>query len=337
MSVNYFVDPANLFSQGRYEAGIAQHLSEGNHVTNVLNYDERLLQKYFINDLSNCPEEIVLGSSRVMQINEDYKTTRKLINNGVSGATLEDHLAIFDLYEKKGCQIKKIIIGVDPWILNDYHDQKRWKTLAKEYNEQLKKISSGATTNTEEIGSGYVKYYELFSFSYFKTSLDYLRKGIDKNYHPTKQAENKYFTRLTDGSIYYDDAYREVTVEEINNRARETTSINPIYSLRDFSKISENYKLILENFIGYLQKKGIEVVFFLAPYHPMLYDYFRQNKTYHIVFEIEKYFREFGKSHNINTIGSYDPAVYNFDPSFFYDGYHCKENAIRIIMDTKNN
>jgi hypothetical protein len=333
--VNYFVDPANLFSEGKYEEGIAGYLTRGYHVTNVVNYDERLLQKFFINELSQCPSEIVLGSSRVMLINESYAESGKLINNGVSGATLEDEMAIYDLYEKKGCRIQKVIIGVDPWILNDNHDQTRWTTLADECNEFTKKILHSSPLKPRG-NSQFARYEELFSFSYFKTSLDYLIKGIDKKYQPTKLIQNKMFTRLIDGSIYYDEAFRMATPDQVKKRADEVIAINPIYSLRQFTQLSENYKLLFSKFIEYLQGKNVEVEFFLAPYNPIVYNYFRQNNAYRMVFNTEKYFRGFAERHGVKVIGSYDPARYNLDSSFFYDGYHCTEKAIKLILGSKN-
>ena len=131
MAVIYFSDQLNFFERGfissiseklikeGYADGIAEELAKGNIVTDVSGCDDRLLQKYFISKMKKCPNTIVLGSSRVRFINGSMVQDSTLINNGVSSASLEDLVAIYSLYENKGCEIKKIIIGVDPWILND--------------------------------------------------------------------------------------------------------------------------------------------------------------------------------------------------------------------------
>ena len=67
-ATNYCVDPAQLFSGGNYEQGVADILLSGNNVANVSNYDERLLQKAYVNNLKRRNDVIVLGSSRSMQI-----------------------------------------------------------------------------------------------------------------------------------------------------------------------------------------------------------------------------------------------------------------------------
>src|SRR5437763_402947 len=46
--LNYQCDPANLFSQGTYERGVAAIVLDGKHVANVANYDERLMLRHFV-------------------------------------------------------------------------------------------------------------------------------------------------------------------------------------------------------------------------------------------------------------------------------------------------
>ena len=93
--INYFVDPANIFGNGAYEKGISDYLIQGYHVVNIMNYDERLLQKFYIESLKNGPKTIVLGSSRSMQLSSRL-LSQQVINNGVSGASVEDLLAIYN-------------------------------------------------------------------------------------------------------------------------------------------------------------------------------------------------------------------------------------------------
>jgi hypothetical protein len=128
ITINYFADPANIFSKD-YEKGIVEYLVKGNNVTNVVNYKERLLQKYFIEKIEKCPDVMVLGSSRIMQIRSEVINSGRLINNGVSISTLEDCLATYYMYEKRGCSVKKVIIGLEPYMLNEGHGQSEWRYL----------------------------------------------------------------------------------------------------------------------------------------------------------------------------------------------------------------
>jgi hypothetical protein len=332
IGINYYQDPAYLFQDSRYEEGIASYLSDGYNVTNVQNCDERLVQKFFIEKIHECPSEVILGSSRIMQIGSKFAENGKLVNSGVSGASLEDYLALYYLYEKKGCPIKKITLGLDPWILNENNGQIRWKTLAQECSEFVKKISH----NTDSIipistTSKYARYGELLSLSYFKTSLSYLFKSKNNVYKSVKSNMNDEFTKLKDGSIEYDKLTRSATPYEIQSRADIFTIADPVYSLGNYTEFSKKYQLWLTRFVEYLQGKGIKVEFFLSPFHPTVYKYFLNKKYYHIVFDTEKYYRSFATNHHIKVVGSFDPSKYNLDNNIFIDGLHISEKGIAII------
>lgn len=172
MNINYFGDAANLFSNS-YELKIIQILYNNHNVknvTNVTNYDERVFQRELINKLDRKLDIVVLGSSRVMTIQSEYFNNQTLINNGVAGASIEDIIAIFQMYKNKKILPKKIILGIDPWIFNINNNQKRWLSIKKEYynycNEELE--------NTVSILNS--KYTQFFSPSYFQKSLKNLQK-----------------------------------------------------------------------------------------------------------------------------------------------------------------
>lgn len=334
IGLNYVEDPANLFRKGPYEQGIVKYLNEGKNVTNVTNYDERLLQRYFIKDYKNCPELIVLGSSRVMQLGKSFFPNENLMNNGVSGASIEDLLAIYDLYENKGCGIKKVRIGLDPYFLNDNNDQSRWKVLTNEYNEMLSKIGLSKYAEKPLLDQSlYAKYNQLWSISYFKSSWSYFIRGVDVHYRPTSSTTNKDFTKLVDGSIMYGESSRNSTLETVNGYATQSITETPMYSMREFKQLSPKYQSIFSNFIDYLQKRNVEVEFFISPYHPIVYDFIKKSKNYQIVFDVEQYFHEFANNRRIKLIGTYSPYVYQFKDSAFYDGFHCKEEALLKVLN----
>jgi hypothetical protein len=335
---NYTKDPANLFNLN-YESGIANYMIKGYNVTNLANYDERLLQKCFIERMKVAPGEIALGSSRIMQLQKKDVNNPEFINNGVSGATFEDELAIYDLYEKKGYNVKKVILNLEPWMLNDNHGQMRWKTLEKEYSEFVGKIykSPGLSFKKSFFNINTEKYLELVSISYFQTSLDYLLKGINKEYKPTKQTINIGSTRLSDGAIFYDSKYRNASIAEIDAKATETISMPSVYSLGDFNQLSPHYEDVFIKFIDYLQSKNVKVEFYLSPFHPIVYNYLKEQKRYRNVFAAENYFRDIAKQRGIKVYGAYDPQIFNLNSTYFYDGLHCNANAIHKILEGDKN
>jgi len=97
-TVNYFGDAARIFDSD-YEKEMAETLMKGSFVTNISNYDERVFQKELINRMNNAPEILVLGSSRTMLINSTYFPNQTFFNNSVSGASIEDIIALFQMYK----------------------------------------------------------------------------------------------------------------------------------------------------------------------------------------------------------------------------------------------
>ena len=88
---------------------------------------------------------------------------------------------------------------------------------------------------------------------------------------------NEGFTRLKDGSVCYEALYRNASMDEVEKKAKsDLMAANPIYPLGNFTHLSEHYKLIFSNFVEYLQKQNVEVEFFLSPFHPIVYEYFKK-------------------------------------------------------------
>lgn len=327
---NYKMDPAGMFRDSSYEYGIAKIMLSGKNVANLYDFDERLVQKYFIENTNVKPEIVVLGSSRVMQI-VPTNNNKRFFNSGVSGASLEDLIAIYGLYRKRNIKPKMIIIGLDPWILNKNNEQSRWQSLQKEYNYEITQIGeqASADSNTNNIK----KIKELVSMPYFLASLDKFKK------HSKEPAKNKYYaTDLTytdvsikreNGIIIYSKKDRDISLAKVNEIAKTEANSKDIYSLADFQKLS-NTKLF-ECFIKELVRQNIRVVFFLPPYHPYVYSTICNNPKYRNVHEAEKYFHNVAKKMDIPITGSYNPNKMHLSENDFYDGKHLKETAFKKI------
>jgi len=324
-TINYFGDAANLFSAG-YEQKIAQGLKSGYNVTNVSNYDERLLQKEMI-DTKTCPQVVVIGSSRTMLINSDYFKNKTFLNNSVSGASLQDLLAIYELYEKNGCAPEHIILGLDPWTLNDNNSQSRWMTLEPEYNI----IADRLNNKKESVHSSnpQSKYIQLVSPSYFQASIRNLNKNNELLL--TKNKINSTFTRLVDGSICYDEKYRNSSPAKIDALVSDYMN-GELYSIEKFNEISPKLSQLLEKFIVVLHEKKIKVSVLLLPYHPKVYKFISTNNKYKQVLRTEDFYHSLALKYNIEITGSFNPSVLKLDETAFYDGMHSKQKGVEKLM-----
>jgi hypothetical protein len=124
---NYFGDAANIFNRD-HEKEIARIVGEGNNV-NISNYEERLFQEELITNLDFSPDIVIIGSSRIMQLNKDIFPGSRIINNSVCGASLEDLIAIYQIYKENNKLPEQIFIGIDPWTFQKDVKRTRWKSI----------------------------------------------------------------------------------------------------------------------------------------------------------------------------------------------------------------
>lgn len=132
IAVNYWGDGGHLFND-RYEKKIAALVLSGHYVTNISNYDERSVVKEFAKNCKTHYDVLIIGSSRTLIINSANFQNLKVFNSSVSGASVEDLVAIYQMYKTQKMLPKKILFGIDPWLFNKNNGQNRWLPLKKEY------------------------------------------------------------------------------------------------------------------------------------------------------------------------------------------------------------
>lgn len=324
VSVNLVSDPASLFRG--FELQIAKYISNGFNVTGIANIDERILQKKIIENIQNPPETIILGSSRIMMVGEKYYGINSH-NNGVSGASLEDIIAIYQIYKIEGINLNKIVIGVDPWLFNKNNGQNRWLSIKNDYDRYY-----DVESNQVVINLPIHKYAQLFSLSYFQASIKSLPKIVKTNKPIATQNElNSTLTRLTDGTVTYGNDYRTRSVREVEDGAKGYI-IGGIYSIENFNEISEKIKTKFENFIVDLLKNDIEIEFLLMPYHPIVWKHIEENEKYKMVQDVEAYIYDFAHKKNIKITGSYNPEPFRLSSTDFYDGMHLSPDGIEKVL-----
>jgi hypothetical protein len=332
---NFAIDSAGIFSPNDELQKVAIALINGKMIAGLENYDERQLQKRIIENSGKKFNIIFLGSSRGMQLRNSFircgDGLQFFFNHGLSGCSLEDYLAIIGLYESKGYLPTKIIIGVDPWIFNKNSAQLRWKSIGKYYKNILGEIYG---TKVEVDLSDNSKCLQLINFDYTKANLKALFKNKKQTFYTTNTIEVDDSIKEPDGSIHYPFRTRFQKDIETQSSAKEYATA-PVYSLENFIELS-NTKLF-EDFITYLQKKNIEVMFLLSPYHPITYSLLVKNPKYKIIMDVERYLRNIASARRIKISGSYDPENYNFSSVDFTDGMHGKDIVMKKLCEKFKN
>ena len=284
--------------------------------------DERKFTKNRILLENFKPKILIIGSSRLMQTSNDF-FNEDFFNASVSGASMEDHIAITGMALER-FQFDKIVLGADPWLFNKYNYQSRWKEVSKEYflsKENILKMQHNVDVLSKEKTK--------FTFSFYEKILDriyLLLNQRDLNYKEKISARNKFEKKaiiLKNGSrILSDFEKKRITTESIK------------YSMSPFEFSKDNYETY-KKFLYYLTNiHGKEVILLMTPYHLPSYELTIKTMPYYI--EIEKKIRELSQIKNVKIIGSFNSSINNCDENEFYDAMHPKNSCLKKILKNIN-
>ena len=346
MSVlNVAVDPANLFTGAAYERGIADLLAAGKNVASIANHDDRLVQRFYAEQIAEAPDVLVLGSSRSMQIRKTVVGKHTFFNASVTEATVPDFEGILQLYLARGHLPRTVILAVDAWDLQTTDYLAGWKTLSRERNALLEAMireqpSLGATLVDRQSGgllgrlSGWSHYGQAVSPSYFQASWQELERRIRKpdtarkQYYATDKTALDVAVKLADGSLVYGTAMRERTPAAVEREAQiYNTKWRDTLDQRT-GKIEPVKKAEFEALVDYLAARGIHVAFYLGPYHPTTYSFFKREKNTRIGGALEDYIRALAAKRGMTVVGSYDPAKAGVNATDFFDALHVRESGV---------
>lgn len=329
--INYTIDPSQLFGNGRVEREAAEIILHGENVSNLENFDHRLLQKYYFEGLQLPKDIVVIGSSRAMLLSSSMFPGLTLYNASTAGSSIEDYIAIYDLMVRNEVFPKTLIIEISPWLFNTNSGQVRWKSIATEYLDglELLEIKNAAS---DWLSLDLEKYSGLLSFSYLQDSLRWM--GRPNGYYATTQTHTGESMKLSDGSRVYSDKNENLTVEEVRAIVKE--SLTDPYGLENFTEVDKGILDQFTNLVLHLQNAGTRVILFLAPYHPDYYAGLINNPLYQRITNVEETMRQFAVDFNLELVGSYNPELFGCSPDEFYDGFHARRTCIdRIFEDLK--
>ena len=287
------------------------------------NMDERKFNFARLGGHLRPVKTLVVGSSRVMQVGS-LTLNVPVLNLSVSGASIEDHIA-FSAEAIAQYKPNRIIIGLDPWLLNQNDDQERWRSINSLYVYWQANIRKD-----NELGGNDVSYFfknkyvskpdSVFYRAYKKinivgrqTPMNGDAEAIDKKHY--------------DGSHIYNRAYANRTDEAIT----ADFDILRDYSMNEYELDLVAEKKLLE-LVSWAQMNGVKVIFVLPPYHPNLYSMIADEKQ--VILDIEKRFRDLARKYGVELVGSYDPRRVGCSKSEFYDGMHPKLSCMtKVFLD----
>ena len=289
--------------------------------------DERIFIRDRIQAEDLKPNVIVVGSSRVMQIGEDILHD-KVLNLAVSGASVEDLVAIADLATRK-FRPSVLLVGADPWLFNSESGQNHWKALQREYHDAVLSIQpgEGLTENRAPGSSSSGVETGLVSSvaNRIYLAVNRIRYGTDDD---TPGLESK---MRRDGSRIYSTIYSSRSQRQIEMGLDGTMN----FSMGSY-RFSPDLYHVFEAFLVHYRHLKIRVVLVLPPYLPQLFQRFASEDR--VFLDTETQFRALAERAGVEIIGSYDPGKMGCHSNDFYDGMHpkgtCMERVLRPLSTT---
>ena len=174
-----------------------------------------------------------------------------------------------------------------------------------------------------------LKAKRLLSYNYTITNYEYIKyireQGFD--YKAVKDTTVDNWLIAPDGSLYrlfilryQDDPTTQKKVQRALNKGTEIDRYRQI-----------SFQELFIRLIDYLLDDGMQIVFFLPPYHPRMYQEFAKKETC-IVLKIEEMLRSLAQSRNIPVFGSYDPGCFNLSSRDFFDAVHVRDYVVKEIF-----
>lgn len=288
-------------------------------------YNDRNLLLACLNGQKEAKEVVIIGSSRVFTFDHKMFDTDSFYNAGLSEATIYDLWAVTGILAENGHLPKTMVIGVDAFLFNAAHNNDRWQEL-EEYVSYLAwemgaEDSAGSAVSRQNTGRNYDK---LFSLDYFRYNITCLPEGKRFQVSYTEDWETDLYTKHYDGSIAYQKELREVAEEDVIAMTEQAMEEQVVYRMTDYREIDAKSMEMFVALIDYLQSQDVEVILYLPPYSPMLYDYIESEEVFQIAFEVEKTIKELASDEQIALYGSYDPEGSGLKMSDLYDVYHVK-------------
>ena len=326
VGTNLIADPANINGDGMVME-MASRLLDGEIVASPGDYNEGLLQKTIL--AKKSPETVIIGSSSALYLPWEYNDYQVI---GLSGAYLWDDLAAVGLLEAEGDMPARIVICVDPWILRPDQGVGHHESIAA-YGQYEYHIINGsseveARTVFEEENKD-DSWKEFLSFSYFQSSVDYIKKwGLKYCLTPAEERVRSVSTDdaqslpciMPDGRHTYLIKLPQDKNDGDANWLIESGHIGAFGE--EFTSLSPENTEIFEALIKHLTEEGVEVEIYLPAVYPTIYNFVESSNLFTGVEESEEWIRRICKEYSVTVHGTFNPSLSGMRCEDYSDWLH---------------
>jgi hypothetical protein len=318
-TLNWVIDPAGIFRKTSFGQHYAKALMASEYgLVSPQSIDEREF-KVELAKHSVQYDCVVIGSSHVMQVGSarkyrSFPECRSILNLGVSGAAIEDHVVLTWLTLSEG-KPRMLILGIDPWTFAFGKDA-RWKVRYPEQYQLARNEIEGAKLANSKTSD---HWSSLISAQYTARSLDRLLRGsvtptIDVVQGVDEDVGVKLPITLTDGSLVYSAEY--IASAKNSSIPVGGTTYKTDGMVNDLRAINLYRKLIM-----WVRGHGVKPVLLMTPYHQNVW-MLEASPNVKAMEPTEKIVRKIGNELDMPVIGSFRPDSVGCTPSEFYDFMH---------------
>lgn len=330
----------------RFQAAAAG-LVPGQAVIVTRELDDRRLHRMRLQVIPR-PAVVAFGSSRIMPLSGAALglAPGQFYNTAVSAASVEDHIAFWQLL-KQGDRVPDIaIFSIDHWALARSQEQVRWLALSREVSEFLDGAGRG-TRGWAPLHTWlyrWARFKELFSYSVLKASVADLeriarsrgRRGADvvaslrRDVVAEREVAGRRAVRA-DGSLIYDRAFDDQPAEQVREEAVRFARAGA-RGLAEF-RVDPERLARLELLWRDMRAQGVELVVYLPPYHPAAWALIRaEPRAAAALADSASAVARLASRMGARFLDASDPASIPCEADRFYDGDHARVECLHAVI-----
>ncbi len=325
--VNYKVDSGNIFNNGTYEKDIAAILLKNHNAEGLINYDERLVFKNIISQISTMPQVAVIGTSRTLSLSKKYFPKDTYKNYALSHSNINDIIAQVGIFDSLNKFPDELYIETTPlFACKTLGDE--WLSIAAFQHYIIDKLH---IKNIETINHPSWYFFKrkanaLTSVSYFQSCLKNVSRSSKKIAIDAGDSTMKGYGRYSDGSIKYAKEFTVIDTIKLmaNSKFFEKTENVEKFDIDKLNALSA--------IIKYLKTKNVKVSLIMYPFVQDFYDAMNSNNNNSLI-HMQNELIDFSKKHQVKLLGTFNPREAGLWRADFYDPLHCSEESIDKIFN----
>lgn len=280
-----------------------------------MGYNEQTQYYKLVNANYYKPKIIALGTSRVMQFEEQF-FNESFYNCG--GGANENYDEYLNFMKNLTFKPEIMILGLDSWVFNDAWNK---NLRIHDYFYELKEVqSSPLRFLVKIIQDWFLGKWRVADLSLYPRNIGFNGRVKDRGFQ-------------IDGSHYYGDVYRYPELKQ-DYQFKNTLHRIATGTMRfEWGKdIDEDTLRLLDSLLSYCKDKGITVVGFIPPFAPSIYTVMVNSGNYDYLSKIAPACQEIFRKYEFEFFDYQDGATLGKTDDYYVDGFHGSEVIYGLIV-----